>query len=276
MENAKSVKALKKQLVAAIAMVLVAAVALASSTYAWFVSNNKVTGTTTNISAQSNSAYLVIDNAEAGKTTADSKMSATASETSTTKALYPAQWAKTVDTSKYQFESAYAAEKTKAAEKAGTRFAVGTPAEAVAADYAFLNTFYVGTGTYDGVFTKLKVSDMTVTATDAKSLKTAVRLLVMAYAPGATANTWADTASGWAVVKYDGTKMAIESQSGTDGVIYADEFGKDKDVKVEVYVYYDGSDEQVFTTNLTALTDIGSTVTFEATPTEYGKTPAGN
>ena len=37
MENTKTVKALKKQLVAAIAMVLVAAVALGSSTYAWFV-----------------------------------------------------------------------------------------------------------------------------------------------------------------------------------------------------------------------------------------------
>lgn len=41
-------------------MVTVAAVALGSSTYAWFVSNNSVTATT-NISAQSNSAYLVID-----------------------------------------------------------------------------------------------------------------------------------------------------------------------------------------------------------------------
>ena len=56
-----SVKALKKQLAAAIAMVCVAAVALGSSTYAWFVSNNNVKATTTNISAQSNSAYLVID-----------------------------------------------------------------------------------------------------------------------------------------------------------------------------------------------------------------------
>ena len=39
MTETKSVKTLKKQLGAAIAMVLVAAVALGSSTYAWFVSN---------------------------------------------------------------------------------------------------------------------------------------------------------------------------------------------------------------------------------------------
>ena len=40
-------KAIRKQLLAAVAMVLVAAVALGSSTYAWFVSNNSVTATTT-------------------------------------------------------------------------------------------------------------------------------------------------------------------------------------------------------------------------------------
>ena len=56
MVETKSVSALKKQLAAAIAMVLVAAVALGSSTYAWFVSNNQVTATTTQIAAQSNSA----------------------------------------------------------------------------------------------------------------------------------------------------------------------------------------------------------------------------
>ena len=41
-------------------MVLVAAVALGSSTYAWFVSNNSVKATTSGISAQSNAAFMVI------------------------------------------------------------------------------------------------------------------------------------------------------------------------------------------------------------------------
>ena len=55
-----NVKALKKQLMAAIAMVCVAAVALSSATYAWFVSNNNVKATTSSISAQSNAPFLVI------------------------------------------------------------------------------------------------------------------------------------------------------------------------------------------------------------------------
>lgn len=53
-------KALKKQMGAAIAMVLVAAVALGSATFAWFVSNNTVKAETATISAQSNAPFLKI------------------------------------------------------------------------------------------------------------------------------------------------------------------------------------------------------------------------
>ena len=59
-----NVKHLRKQLMAAIAMVLVAAIALGSSTFAWFVSNNTVKATTTTIAAQSNAAFMVIDKTE--------------------------------------------------------------------------------------------------------------------------------------------------------------------------------------------------------------------
>lgn len=41
-------------------MVLVAAVALGSNTYAWFVTNNTVKATTSQISAQYNAAFMKI------------------------------------------------------------------------------------------------------------------------------------------------------------------------------------------------------------------------
>lgn len=296
MVETKSVSALKKQLAAAIAMVLVAAVALGSSTYAWFVSNNQVTATTTQIAAQSNSAYLVIDNKA---TNNKSTNAATAGEkvgkgqTYADTALYPAQWKNGFNADKangdaitedkpaiYQFETAYASDKTKAAEKTGTRFAVGDPTTAVKADYALLNTFYVGTGTYDGEFTNLKVSNMMVTATADQSLKTAMRLLIMTYAPTKgtdAAVTYGTTPTAWAVAKVENGKLTIESQSidatsNTEltGVIYQNQFGKTEgDVKVEVYAYYDGADAQVYTTNLDQLTVCGATVTFDATPKEF-------
>ncbi len=271
MENTKTVKALKKQLVAAIAMVLVAAIALGSSTYAWFVSNNSVTGETTTISAQSNSAYLVIDS----ETTTNKSTSSTSIKGANVE-LYPAQWADNFDSSKnesesgvYQFESAYAAEKDKADEKTGTRFAVGDPKAAVDEKYAYLNTFYIGTGEYDGEFTNLKISDLTVTDESDLGLKTAIRLLIKTYVPKNYT-----TEAKWVVAKYDGNNLVIESQSDgkTDGIIYADQFGKEEgDVKVDVYLYYDGADANVKTTNLTNLKNCGATATFEATPVEFGK-----
>lgn len=285
MENSKSVKALKKQMAAAIAMVVVAGIALGSSTYAWFVSNNSVTATTTKISAQSNSAYLVIDNYTAKKTSNTSKNAATADDVSTTTKLYPAQWKNNFSedgtlnkgSGIYQFESAYASSKENAAEKTGTRFRVGAPATACDEEYALLNTFYIGTGEYDGEFTNLKVSDLSVT-TEAgdNGLKTAMRLLIMTYKPTKSYGTvsYDNIPTGWAVAKCTDSGLVIESQNNneSDGVVYAPEFGKTEgDVKVEMYLYYDGSDANVKTTNLTNLTDIGATVTFEATAKEYGK-----
>ena len=54
-----STKALKQQLIAAIAMVLVAAVALGSSTYAWFVNNTKVTASSVTVTAQAANNLLI-------------------------------------------------------------------------------------------------------------------------------------------------------------------------------------------------------------------------
>lgn len=55
-----SIKSLKKQLMAAIAMVMVAAIALGSSTFAWFAANTKVDATGLDVTAKSNSQYLLI------------------------------------------------------------------------------------------------------------------------------------------------------------------------------------------------------------------------
>lgn len=55
-----NVKQMKKQLVIASLSVVMAAVALGSATYAWFVSNTKVDGTTSTVSAQANGMVLQI------------------------------------------------------------------------------------------------------------------------------------------------------------------------------------------------------------------------
>ena len=315
-----STKALKQQLIAAIAMVLVAAVALGSSTYAWFVSNNQVTATTTNISAQSNSAYLVIDTQTTSTT---STSAATAKERPATTKLYPAQVVGKLSDNTAKFESAYASAAGAATEKADTRFAIkhtgetdGSAAAAVAESYAIKNTFYVGTGTYDGSFTDLKVTAVSVSskntdlytvaagtetgyaneettyaylkgttpasaddfitkaqydavATTASELVDAMRVLVVC------GNNWVvykngATATDAIVTQYNnmGTMTAITGYK-TDEVLAAT-VEKGTDAQVDVYVFYDGADTNVFSDNLADLKDCGVTITFEATPVTHG------
>lgn len=99
-----SVKALKKQMAAAVAMVCVAAVALGSSTYAWFVSNNTVTAKTASISAQSNAPFLVISNDAITKTSTKTEETTTVAD----KTLYPVQMvAANDDATVFTWQSAY-------------------------------------------------------------------------------------------------------------------------------------------------------------------------
>ncbi len=267
-------KALKKQLGAAIAMVVVAAIALGSATYAWFVSNNSVTANTTGVSAKSNSAYLLID------TQATTTSSGTVASIGDNKnvSLYPAIWANSFndpdDSTKkvYQFESAYASSKGASGEKENSRFKIGDGKAAVDAGYATLNTFYVGTGTYDGIFTNLKVKDFTVTGSN--NLATAVRVLVT------DGTNWVVVRKSMDASGSDAGRVMVESQSlatsgdGSveSGVFHTNEFGKTGgDVTVSCYVYYDGSDTSVYTTNLDQIKDANCkvTLTFEATAKEY-------
>lgn len=255
-------KALKKQMGAAIAMVLVAAVALGSATFAWFVSNNSVKATTSNIAAQSNSAYLVID-------TTTTSTSSTGAVTSTVdkKELYPAKTEKGQD-GKAVWKSAYASSADASTMKPGSEFTIGdgTAAKAVEAKYAVENTFYVGTGTYDGEFTNLHITDVKVTTpttTENKNLGNALRVLVVYK-------------NKWEVWSGNGIKLSSSVDRPTAGgnLLDTDEVIKsDHDAEVKVYLYYDGDDTNVYSNNLekikTMAGDNGVTITFEATPKEY-------
>ena len=275
MNDSKSVKALKKQMGAAIAMVCVAAIALGSSTYAWFVSNNSVKATTTNISAQSNSAYLVIDTKATSK---DSTSAATATDTTAVK-LYPAQVVNGTTEGSYKFESAYAAAAGKALEKENTRFTVGTSGtaeEAVTNSYAHKDTFYIGTGGYDGQFSNLKVDKVSVSAKDTqkKDLVNAMRVLVVCD------DYWTVWENGKEVTSVANCLNEDKSKTTSANLVakYADaknkaiaaSVSKDNDVTVDVYVFYDGADGEVNSDNLADLADCGVTVTFTATPTQPG------
>ena len=264
-ENLGSVKALKKQLGAAVAMVCVAAVALGSSTYAWFVTNNKVDATTSTISAQSNAPFLYIRDEAESSTDLRSDDSSVQS-----KALYPAHWALTSDTAYADagnFYKAYAqgvgaaamdtATLEKIADIKGTETA-GTPAAAVASDYAVKNTFYVGTkGTNltnlivdDTIAGNIAIVDKSVNSDANAEFDDALRILVKC------GNNW---------VLCD--KDSILGASNTENKL-ADTVTAGTEQKIEIYVFYDGDSAKIYTNNLEHLTTASKNikVTFTATP----------
>ena len=254
-------KALKKQMGAAIAMVLVAAVALGSATFAWFVSNNKVDATTSKISAQSNSAFMYIrDENEQSKDlrTDDSSVANTP--------LYPAHWANGADTTPYDtpanFYTAFGTSATDGLKVGNTvklvptqgADAAGTPAAAVTGKYAVKNTFYVGSKGAE--LTNLVVDSAKITGAtgDNDKFDSALRVLVM-------------SGTNWVLCNKDG----IVSSSDTTHKL-ADKIGEDE-TTVEMYVFYDGDDAQVFTNNLENLKTASKriNVVFTATSTQTDK-----
>lgn len=263
-----SVKTLRKQLLAAIAMVLVAAIALGSSTYAWFVTNNTVKATTSQISAQSNAAFMTIANGTSGAKDADSTYVTT---TTPTKPLYPAEWANHFDsagakygdsgftTGVYQFETAYAETVTNAGIKESSRKVVGAPSTACDEDYALLNEFNVST---KGTNLKyLRVQNVTIGANGDPSQGTdgndqfadALRVLVMC-------------GTNWAVYTKDGTVessnlTATNGREGGEVNYLAENITVGNDTSVNVYVYYDGDTASIYTNNLGNLTAVSSSVT---------------
>lgn len=248
-----NVKTLKKQLMAAVAMALVAAVALSSATFAWFVSNNTVTAKTASISAQSNAPFLMID-----KTTVSSASGTSIEFTEATTALYPAQVVATGTDPKFQ--SAYASKKNAATELANSRYDVGTAAEAVTAGFAIKETFHIGTADAKaGSFKELKVSKVEL-STDTGKLDSAVSVLLVC---GTNWAVYKVSADGTILDKYgDGTTPAGNNGAG----ILAATIAAANEVTVDAYVFYDGSDTEVYTDQLDALGTGGVTITFTATP----------
>ncbi len=249
-------KALKKQMGAAIAMVLVAAVALGSATFAWFVSNNTVKATTSKISAQSNAPFLKIDKTAIteGSTTSISY----AGEADVK--LYPAQVVKNTD-NKPLFKSAYAGAANATTELAKSRYDVGDAAAAVTDEFAIKKSFKIGTADAKaGSFKNLKVSGVELTSKGTDGLEDALSILVVC------GDNWAvykKSADGTVLTEYKDKVSA--AGNNTDGVL-ADTIAANSSVDVDVYVFYDGSETNVFTDNLDKLTAIGATVTFTATP----------
>ena len=227
-----------------VVMVLVAAVALGSSTYAWFVSNNTVTAKTASISAQSNAPFLKI--AKTGETLTETSATQVTGTKDKTE-LYPSQWNHVVTDGTYQFESAYASKAGEATVLAGSRFAVGGVDAEKRPEYALKQSFDIGTtDAKAGSFQNLKVANVAIDAgANSTGLVDAMCVLVKC-------------GDNWGVYKKSAAVQVTDALVNT--------IAAGNKTTVDVYVFYDGSAKTVYSDNLANLKNCGVTVTFTATP----------
>lgn len=230
-------KALKKQMGAAIAMVLVAAVALGSATFAWFVTNNKVDATTTNIAAQSNAAYMTIENGTAGAKASD-KTSVVTTITGPIK-LYPATFGEQSGSTEGTFATGYGKDLDNAT-LASNLTTVGTPDQADEKEYAKKEQFNISSKGQNLSDLKVESVEGSTDAADGQLLKTSFRVLV----------TNAD-ASAWVVYGLGDNGYEIKlSSAGNKSKPALGSVTAGEDTLVNVYVFYEGSDTNIHTKNL--------------------------
>lgn len=253
-------KSLKKQLAAAIAMLLVAVVALGSASYAWFVTNNKVDATTTNISAQSNAAFMTIANGDTGAKNADTTSVLTRLSKT---ALYPATFGEESGSTKGKFMTGYGTKLNDGTLKGplktvGTN---GTPDEANTNTYALKEQFNISSKGQN--LSDLMVESVVTKADVAENqlLKTALRVLVT----NSDASAWVVYGLNDGATAYE---VKLSSDSGNANVALGN-VTAGEDTLVNVYLYYEGKDANIMTKNLQdGKLDASQSVTinFTATP----------
>lgn len=209
-----SIKKLRNQLFAAIAMVLVASIALGSSTYAWFVSNNSVKATTANISAKSNAAFLQI--AQSADAFDGSTLTTFTPDTAT--ALYPATVAN--DSGDYKFKTGYAATKTAADINSAGLIEI---ASGKLNQYTVKETVYISA--QEGSFTNLtgvglSVSPSNTATSSDDQIEEAVRVLLVNNATPTLWQVWAPATAEYTSAYVNG-KDLYDIAVDTSAVPYA-------------------------------------------------------
>ena len=235
-----SVKTLRKQLFAAIAMVLVAAIALGSSTYAWFVTNNKVDATTSTISAQSNAAFMTITNGTSGASSVDTT---TITTEVATKALYPATFGEETDATKGKFMTGYGKKLDDGTLDGSLKLVHnptegsdttndGTIATAVAASYALQQDFNISSKGQN--LTALSIEKIEDKVAQTSGLKMPLRVLVT----NADGSVWEVYGKNAADNAYERKLTSAEANAAVDfGTVTAG-----SDTVLHVYLYYEGGD----------------------------------
>lgn len=265
-------KAIKRQLLAAIAMVLVAAIALGSSTYAWFVASGTVKAEGMKVQAQAESGILIKENAS------NSPFGTIATVTSAAAKLYPTS---TTDLKSWYHATSKFVNDAEDQQEADQYTQLTENLD----QYRLVKQFAIRSATNSALTnSKLLIKNVTVTGGDEtqylnKSIRVGIKVNtggadnspVFIYAPKADA-------AFTLVAKYDGDKEMSEptSASNADFLLLADDTipATDTGLIVDVFIWYEGEDVNCMTENVisngTSLTpdELSVSLEFEHVKTE--------
>ncbi len=276
-----NIKSLKTQFIGAIAMVLVAAVAMGSSTYAWFSMNTQVKATGMQVKATAEDGIL-ISNADkaAWDATATAKVTtASLVPTSTAGTKTPA-WAHASSTNADEAQGSQAAANYTDLSIKWTNTTYGegfvdidggtaNSKDDNEKSYILLNEFYIKasgeplTLGADKTYKDLYINDVTATTSgSALKIDNALRVLVVV---GNTAYIYApfiDVASGTTTMTYNFkeatsvTALDATAAGGFDKTTSTTEIGNTDAtaVKAQVYIYFEGEDANCKSTNISGIT----------------------
>ena len=254
-----TVKALRKQLMAAIAMVVVSAVALSSSTYAWFASNNKVSATGMQVQAQAEGGILISNESKA-----DWKTSVTASHADVA-SLFPTS---TSNTTNWYHNVSDDANNAKAHQSSDTYSTLNISVDgnglgvADSKAYYLLNKFYIKSSAEEVADGKIYIQKVTaegVNDSGSKALDASLRVLISIggsnyiYAPvtGATTGYYVAGASDMTSA-IDSSAGDVNTQTSVSGIPANT---TDTPLEASVYIYFEGEDEGCKSSNITATLD---------------------
>lgn len=240
-----NVKAIRKQLLAAIAMVIVAAIALSSSTYAWFVNNTTVTAEGMTVQATTDASLLISDSASgtfasiANQSVSSASMKPCTSYDGGTMAI--------LDTSKTKVLSAAAFNATMNDGSELTADGLKTESTNTGNTYWIEDKFYLK---YNGsTTTKIYVPTITVTKT-AENTATYMKSIRVAVKIGDSGTWYAfNPQSGTAatVGKYDSTWSLATPSYATGATEVATAMSNNTAVPVYVRVWFEGQDSTCYT-----------------------------
>jgi hypothetical protein len=269
-------------------MVLVAAVALGSSTYAWFAMNTQVTATGMEVKATAEDGILISNSDKSSWTNSATAKVTTAVlvPTSTAGTSTPA-WAHntSTDADDAQANQLATSYEDLSLKWTNTTFGEGfvdiaggtaNTKDANEKSYVLLNEFYIkssgnpltlGAGQ---TYADLYINDVTATsAGSALKIDNALRVLVVV---GSTAYIYApmkDVASGTTTMTYkfknttDVTALDATASAGYDKTTTTTTIGNTDAtaVKAQVYIYFEGEDANCKSTNISGVTTNNLSVT---------------